>query len=142
MQDLFSCQDELCKTADDLLGDPGDTALTTLNESGTLDLATSTLELEAIDIITIVLLTSFKAVATTKIRLSNRYYAQYGVEYTVENHAWSADKILATCEESLRDNIRKQLIGESPLEQGGTLVLKLMLEFVMDVEDSAICSLV
>jgi len=142
LQDLFACQAELCKAADDLSDDPGDKALITLNEAATFDLATSTSELEAINIMTIDLLTSFKAVDTMTILLPNRYHAQYGADYTVENLTWSAENILATCEEFLRNKIRKQLIGVSPLEQGRPLVLKLMLDFFMDIEDRALRLLV
>ena len=88
------------------------------------------------------LLPSFKAVDTTTICLSKRYHSQYSVEYTVENLAWSADKIMVTCEEYLKDKIYKQLSSVSTLDQVGLLVLKLMLEFFVDVEDSALVLLV
>jgi len=64
----------------------------------------------------------------------------------VRNIPWrilhGLQKILAMCEESLWNKIREQLIGISSLKQGGSLVLKIMIEFVMDIEDSALCSLV
>jgi len=65
----------------------------------------------------------------------------YGSSATVENIAWSADCILSTCEDTLRDKVREQLIGVSAPESGGPLVLKLMLDIVMDVDDSDLRSL-
>ena len=60
----------------------------------------------------------------------------YGSEATVENLAWDVDIILATCEDALRDKVREQLVGVSPLGAGGPLVPKLMLDIMMDVDDS------
>ena len=59
----------------------------------------------------------------------------------MENLAWSSDRILNTCEDSLCDKVREGLIGVSELESGGPLVLKKMLDIVMDVDDSALKSL-
>ena len=54
----------------------------------------------------------------------------------VENLAWSGGQILNTCEDMLRDKVREGLVGISPLEVGVTLVLKIMLILVMDVDYS------
>ena len=59
----------------------------------------------------------------------------------VENLSWSADFILNRCETPLKDKIREGLVGVSPLEVGGPLVLKLMLDIVLDVDDSDLRSL-
>ena len=60
---------------------------------------------------------------------------------TVENMAWSADQLLALCEEDLRNKVREQLVGVSALESGGPLVLKLFLDVLMDVDEAALNSL-
>jgi len=65
----------------------------------------------------------------------------YGSSATVENIAWSADRILSTCGDALWDKVREQLVGVSALESGKPLVLKIMLGIVMDVDDSALRSL-
>lgn len=65
----------------------------------------------------------------------------YGFPATVENLAWSADRIIGTCEDNLRDKVRKQLVGVLALEAGGPLVLKLALDTVMNIDDSALRSL-
>ena len=67
----------------------------------------------------------------------NRYYAQYGSDYSVENLAWSGDRLLNTCEEPLRNKILEGLVGVEMMEMGGPLVLKMMLDIIMDVDDSA-----
>ena len=59
----------------------------------------------------------------------------------VENLSWSSDRILNTCEDSLRDKVREGLVGVSALESGGPLVLEKTLDIVMDVYDAALCSL-
>jgi len=62
----------------------------------------------------------------------------YANEATVENLAWSADRVLSFCEDGLRDKVPEGLVGVLPLEAGGLLNLKLMLDIIMDVDDSAL----
>ena len=59
----------------------------------------------------------------------------------VESLTWSADRILNMFEDSIRDKARECLVGVSELESGGPLVLKKMLDIIMDVDDLALCSL-
>jgi len=75
------------------------------------------------------------------VRRSNRYYLEYGVDYLVENLAWSADRILQTCEDPLCNKILEGMVGVSVLELDGPLVLKLMLGIIMDVDNIALCAL-
>jgi len=84
---------------------------------------------------------SLKNLDDASIRMSNRYYADYGALFTVENLSWSADRILQTCDETLRDKVREGLVGVSTLEGGGPIGLKLMLDVVMDIDDSSLRSL-
>ena len=49
--------------------------------------------------------------------------------------------MLNTCEDSLRDKVREWLDGVSVLEVGILLALKKMSDIVVDVDDSALCSL-
>ena len=84
--------------------------------------------LAAIEINSINLITSFQDLDVSAIRQSNRYYAMYGSPASVENLSWSGERCLETCEESLKDKIREQLVGVSALESGGPLVLKLALK--------------
>jgi len=59
----------------------------------------------------------------------------------VENLAWSADWILQTCEEPLRKKIIEGIVGISPMDSGDPLILKLMLDIIMDVDNSALCAI-
>ena len=88
------------------------------------------------------LINNFKGVDESTIRQSHVYYAQYRADYAVENISWSTDIILNKCEEPLRDKIRKGLVGVSEIKVGGPSVLKLILNSVMDVEDSLLRSLI
>ena len=62
----------------------------------------------------------------------------YGSGYLIDNLAWSNDNVLNTCEEPLKSNILEGLVGVDALELGGILVLKLMIDIIIDVEDSAL----
>lgn len=60
----------------------------------------------------------------------------------VENLAWSNNRLLSTCEEPLRNKILKRLVGVDTLDLGGgALVLKIMLNIIMDVNDIALRAL-
>ena len=77
---------------------------------------------EAVEQVTIELtdlLKRHKGISEDAFRASNWYYSEYGVEYSVENLAWSADRILKTCEEPLRNKIQGGIVGVSPMESGG-----------------------
>jgi len=85
--------------------------------------------------------TDFRDVDVDDIKASNRYYSNFGADYVVENFQWSEDRILATCDATLRGKMREGLTGISGLERGGHMVLKMMLEVVMDVEDGSLRSM-
>ena len=80
----------------------------------------------------------FKTHDKIAVRKSNTYYVMYREDRSVENLAWSSDRILNTCEERLRNTIREGLVSVSPLQVECMLVLKNMLDSIMDVDDSAI----
>ena len=56
----------------------------------------------------------------------------------VESLAWLSNRILQTCEEPLRNNILEGIVGVLPMESGGPLILKLVLDIIMDVDDSTL----
>ena len=84
--------------------------------------------INAIDITNIDITKSCQDLDNIAIRISNWYYIMYGSDASVENLAWSADRIMNTCEDALKENIREGLVGVSRLEAGGTFVLNLMLD--------------
>jgi len=59
----------------------------------------------------------------------------------VENLSWYGNYILITCEDSLRDEVREGLVGVSKMENGRPLVLKKVLDIVMNVDDAVFRSL-
>ena len=103
--------------------------------------AAALLDLETVNLDPTNLLKTFKGIMEEEVRVSNRYYYQYGSEYSVENFAWSNDRILNTCEEPLRNKILEGLVGVNAMEMGGPLVLKLMLDIIMDVDNSTLRAL-
>ena len=138
---LFECQAEEEQAATALAVDPTDATLALTSSTRQKATARAETQLAAIKINSINLITSFQDVNESTIRQSNRYYAMYGSPSTVENLSWSGDRCLETCEDNLKDKVREQLVGVSALESGGPLVLKLALDLVMDIDDSALRAL-
>ena len=87
------------------------------------------------------LLTDYKDVSVEDVRASNSYYSRWGADYVVENLQWSEDRILGTCEVALKGKLREGLTGVPSMEKGGPLAFKMMLDVVMDVEDSSLRSM-
>ena len=92
--------------------------------------------MELISIDTINLMPHLKVVKQHEVRMSNRYYNQYGTGATVENLVWLANHILDACDDNLRNKVREGLVRVSPLEIGEPLVLKIIFDMMMGVDDS------
>ena len=142
LQHLFRCQQDISSTSTTLLADATNPVLLDAKTAAETAEQVASIDLDAINIKALDLLTSFETIDTATIRQLNRYYAEFRETYTVENLAWSSERILATCDNELRDKVREQLVGVSPLENGGPLVLKMMLDIVMNVDDAVLQSLV
>jgi len=99
---LFLCQTEKEQAMIDLNTDRSDKTFISCSTSAKLATAKATTVLESIDIKNVNLITAFKALDETEIRLSNCYYGMYVSSANVENLAWSAYRILSTCENTLR----------------------------------------
>jgi len=97
--------------------------------------------LEGVPIESIKLLKRFKEVDIATIRQSNRYNTEYGTDHTVENLTWLSDRILNMRDVTPRDKVRESLVGILPLDVGGPIVLKIMLEIIMDTLQSLTQSL-
>ena len=141
IKDLRTCQASENQTKQELDADNTSATLqaTFLGCEGATTLASA--NIERVSISTSNLFTSFQDLTEDDIRQSNRYYAMYRSAETVKNLAWSADQLLASCEEDLRNKVRKQLVGISALESGRPIVLKLVLDSVMDIDKAAMWSL-
>ena len=142
IEELFVCQTAENQAALALRSDSTNSALASALKKGEQATIEATTKLEGINISTSNLFTSFQDLTDDDVRQSNRYYAMYGSKETVENLTWSSDRMLATCEEDLRDKVREQQVVVSSLESGGPLTLKLMLNLVMDVDEAALRSLI
>ena len=97
--------------------------------------------LEAIKIRSVNLLKSFQYLSESSIR-SNKYCAMFGSDATVENLLWSQDRILNSCQEPIRDKVRESIVEMSTLKMGGPIILKIMLDIIMDVDDSVLQALI
>ena len=95
-------------------------------------------DLEAVSFEATSLFKNFKGIREEEVRVSNRYYSQYGLDYSVENLAWSNNHLLNTCEKPLQNKILKGLVGVNAMELGGPLVLKLILNIITGVDNSAL----
>jgi len=95
-------------------------------------------EVEKISTEPVDLLKSYKGIDKYTVWRSKRYYSEYGADYLEENLAWSADRILQICEESLSKKNPEGMVGASTSESGGPLVLKLMLDSIMDADGSTL----
>jgi len=84
------------------------------------------------------LIASFKNLDNATIRMRNTYYAEYGASFTAEKLSWSVDMILQTCNDTLTDKVRERMVRVSEPEVGGPIILKIMLDVVMDVDDSSL----
>ena len=103
--------------------------------------AIALLDLGAVDIVTTNLLVNHKGIREGEERVSNIFYSQHGQENSIENLTSSNDRILNTCEETLRNKILEGMVGTNEMESGGPLVLKIMLDIIICFDNSALRAL-
>ena len=70
---------------------------------------------------TIDLLDHFQTLSEHEVRKSIRYFKRFGKHYVIQNLAWSADMLLKSCEQDLRDKVAERLMLVSEDEKGGPL---------------------
>ena len=75
------------------------------------------------------------------VKLANQYFYEYGQDYHGENVAWSGEKILNSCDESLRDKLIESTRGWSPLHKGGPTYLKLLMGLIVATSKKSLRSL-
>lgn len=88
------------------------------------------------------LIKSFDTLDETTIYLSNAYYVRFEADYLVDNLAWSNDRRLNTCDDTLRDKVREGLVGLSEMESGELIVWKKTIEFIKVFDNAALKSLI
>jgi len=104
---LFGRQTDLQKANEDLAQDSLNDGFITSVATAANDVDEAEWLLEAIDVRSIDLLKYFRDLSESAIHQLNKYYAMIRSDATVDNISWSQDMILSSCEESLRDKIRK-----------------------------------
>ena len=75
------------------------------------------------------------------VKLANQYFYEYGQDYHGENVAWSGEKILNSCDETLRDKLIESTRGWSPLHKGGPTYLKLLMGLIVATSKKSLRSL-
>lgn len=83
------------------------------------------------------LLDKYSEVSFDNVKKSTAFYMQVGAEYQVENLKWSGEKILASCEESLREKILESTAALDPIFHGGPVYFWLMMQLVSTTSDHA-----
>ena len=84
---------------------------------------------------------NYKGISEKEVLVSNIYYLQNGSDYSVDNLVWTNDRLLNTYEGPLCNKILERLLGVDAMEIGGLLVLKLMLDIIIDVDNSTLRTL-
>lgn len=84
---------------------------------------------------------SFGKVSVISVRASNKFYAQFGQSYTLQNLHWSEQKVLNSLDPKLSAKVQERLRDIPVDERGGPLVLKLALDFIIDVGEEGLHSL-
>jgi len=115
---LFVTQASMTTATTVLAPDLTNTAFITDLVNAEAIIATVLVDLELVSLDPTYLLKNFKGITNEEVRISNRYYSQYGPEYPVENLEWSNDRLLNTCEEPLWKKILEGMVGVSTMEMG------------------------
>ena len=75
------------------------------------------------------------------IKLGNQYFMEYGQDYHGENVTWSGEKILNSCDDTLRDKLIESTRGWSALHKGGPTYLKLLMGLIVATSKKSLRSL-
>ena len=85
----------------------------------------------------------YKQIELPDIKLSCKSYFEFGSEdYIVENLAWSGEKLLNSCDDSLRQTIQGHSLNFEVHERVGPVYLKVMLDIIFNVSDRSLRALV
>jgi hypothetical protein len=87
------------------------------------------------------LFTDANLVSLEIARHANAYFAQYGASYHGENVLWSGEKILNSCDSSLRDKLVESTRDWSKADVDGPTYLKLLLSLVLSTSEKSLCTL-
>lgn len=71
------------------------------------------------------------------VKKANAFYMLCGAKYQVENLKWSGEKVLASCEDALREKILESTALLPPEHHGGPVYFYLMMQLVATTSDHA-----
>jgi len=102
---IFSPQRVFDQASNLLATDPNNAELQADLATAVAQSEVANMELEGMPLAPLNLAKNYRGITEAKLSRSNRYYLQYGSDYSVENLAWSNDRLLNTYEEPLRHKI-------------------------------------
>ena len=75
------------------------------------------------------------------VKSANQYFMEYGQEYHGENCVWSGEKILNSCDSTLRDKLIESTRGWDVKHKGGPTYLKLLMGLIVATSEKSLRSL-
>ena len=86
----------------------------------------------------------FRAIKSTDlaiVKLANQYFMEFGDEFHGENIVWSGEKILNSCDTTLRDKLIESTRGWEEKHKGGPTYLKLLMNLIVATSEKSLRSL-
>jgi hypothetical protein len=80
---------------------------------------------------------TYSEMSILEVRVSNKYYKQYGPSYMLENLNWTQELLEKSCEQPLRDKVTEKLLDVPANEQGGPLFFLLMIKQITSTTEDA-----
>ena len=87
---------------------------------------------------TIDLLDHFQTLSEYELRKYIRYFKRFDKHYVIQNLAWSADMLLKSCEQDLRDKVAEYLMLLSEDEKGGLLTFFYIISEITSFSEDAV----
>lgn len=84
---------------------------------------------------------NIKSVDINVIKMASQYFIEYGDTYHGENVIWSGEKILNSCDATLRDKLIESTRGWEPKHKGGPTYLKLLMGLIVATSEKSLRSL-
>jgi hypothetical protein len=75
------------------------------------------------------------------VKLANQYFMEYGKDYHGENCVWSGEKILNSCDNTLRDKLIELIRGWDPKHKGGPTYFNLLMGLIVATSKKSLWSL-
>lgn len=96
-----------------------------------LDISTQLIQVNDIEAEAINVLKTPENIASKMVRMGTKFFKLHGATWHIENLDWSAEKLLNSCEESLREKILENVIDVPHVERGGPLFFQVMMKLIV-----------